>query len=230
MSYSLPSILQREQTDSITSASSDALRFPSRFARSEAVSGPAVSQRTGHSVWRTKHGLSIQSGTGSWGMYVPNGTTTISGIRVELGHNSDDQSKNDLLPEELLPKLKGLFGENPGDEVLQRKLGDLIDILKVAPSLFRFMEELMEAYVSKKHFDDEWTPRHTDLKKHIIALPWVQKLRSEKKASNKVIDPIVRCLIGCEALKSMHWDALEITLFQLLRLDLRMTDITNAST
>ena len=89
------------------------------------------------------------------GPYVPNGSKAISDIferRTRYG-NSDDPSQNDLFPENLLQNLGQAYLKAPGEKTLQTKLGDLVCILQLAPSLLDFGEKLMDAYVSEEHLE-----------------------------------------------------------------------------
>lgn len=154
MSVSLPSLLRGEH-DGIQSSASGATESPPEYTVGMVMSGPFNSQSTGFIIWRIDKGLCVVSPSGMSGPYVLNGSKAISDIferRTRYG-NSDDPSQNDLFPENLLQNLGQAYFKAPGEKTLQTKLGDLVCILQLAPSLLDFGEKLMDAYVSEEHLE-----------------------------------------------------------------------------
>ena len=134
---------------------SSATDFPAGYTRSEALSRPVVSQSTGVTVWRPENGLCIETSSCMSGLYVPGGTKALSDIQTV---GASEEYLDDFSPERLFNDLGLVHGETLGDEMLHTKLGDLISLLRMAPSLLSFLIKVKEDYHSKEHLPDRWTP------------------------------------------------------------------------
>jgi len=147
------------------------------------------------------------------GLYVPGGTKALSDIQTV---GASGEHFDDLSPERLFNDLGLVHRETLGNEMLHMRLGDLISLLGIAPSLLSFLIKVKEDYDSEKHLPDRWTFRHTAFKRQITGITGIKQVKEDKKLSAKRIETIVKCMFGAGAPEIMSSSTLKTLLFRVL--------------